>query len=585
MLDGVYDDVDLCSGTERVFWKIAWKYFQDKNVVSVLSTNDKSLSFSEDIYKCSLDTIVLPVKYLKKEWNETIEYYNEGIFKNRTIEGMIFATEMASYTEIRIKLIAEIDQTSKFLMILTDTDPKQVESILKLCWHKYNMLNVAIFYNFDKLSNEYNIGMNESFTLSFYDPFVLINDGTERGLVHEFRMEDNDSLVQEIVKMMNRRLKDVKHYPLRICMVESNGTATPIYHPNGTFYRYWGRDGSMMQNLAKTMNFYPIYHHPADDKDVGKIYKNGTMTGCLADVEKGQTDIVGNMCPILDLGQKNSEFVTPIEDINFAFITPNNPPRFVVTFFSIYSIKFYMLWSGVYVLVLCTWLYIQKLLVFLRAPGIQRQYSFIEIFLLTFGNSMNVSQPVIKPGYARFLFITWALLSMINGFIYAATMVEHLTGGRVSMNLQRMRNLKDNDMKILVHHRFKDIIKDMAESDAAPDYYKDLYKRQIVVNTTEEALERIAESKDAVLFTTLVLAHVFKMHSVHKEDLNVLNSGPPNRYSSNLVPNSSPYKPSFDEIYMRIKEFGLMPKWSNDVLDYAMRKNEEDAKDHGVSDV
>lgn len=55
--------------------------------------------------------------------NETIEYYNEGIFKNRTIEGMIFATEMASYTEIRIKLIAEIDQTSKFLMILTDTDP------------------------------------------------------------------------------------------------------------------------------------------------------------------------------------------------------------------------------------------------------------------------------------------------------------------------------------------------------------------------------------------------------------------------------------------------------------------------------
>lgn len=28
MLDGVYDDVDLCSGTERVFWKFAWKYFE-----------------------------------------------------------------------------------------------------------------------------------------------------------------------------------------------------------------------------------------------------------------------------------------------------------------------------------------------------------------------------------------------------------------------------------------------------------------------------------------------------------------------------------------------------------------------------
>lgn len=171
--------------------------------------------------------------------------------------------------------------------------------------------------------------------------------------------------------------------------------------------------------------------------------------------------------------------------------------------------------------------------------------------------------------------MTWSLFSLLNGLIYEATMVQYLTQGKVSTNIKRMRDLKDNMMTILIYPDFKNIFKDLADDKSGVDYYRNLYQRQKLVSTLSEPIKRIALAKDAVLMTEVLYANIIKMQSEFKDQLHVVDSGPPSRYSSNLVPITSPYKTKFDEIYMRVLEFGFMPKWSNDVLEYMQRKNKE----------
>lgn len=423
------------------------------------------------------------------------------------------------------------------------------------------MLNVVVLYNFVKI---------DSFDLSFYDPFALVN-GT-RGYVHVCELFD-DTSIQDVLNIIERRLKNVHKYPLRICMSEFNGTAYAVKDHKGQPIRYILRDGNIMDTLIHTMNFTPIYYEPKDGARFGKIFKNGTITGCLKEVELDKTDIVGNMCPVINLGQKNSEFLTPIEEYKFAFLTPYSAPKFVVTFFNVFSWQFHLTWFISFILLVLLWTCMQKY-------DKRTSFDILDVTLMVFGISIAAPQRLLKPSYSRMLYITWSMLSLINISLYGATMVEHLTRGKVSTNLERMRDLQYNKLKILVHHGVKDVIKDMAQSDAAPDYYKDLYKRQILIDSTEEGLERVAKKKDAVMMYTLLLAQFQKLYSQYKDDLYVLNSGPPSRFSSHLVPTTSPYKSEFDKIYQRITESGLMPKWSDEMLQYTSDRIKRERKDY-----
>lgn len=440
-------------------------------------------------------------------------------------------------------------------MLLTGTSRKQVEDILKLCWHKYNMLNVAIFYNFDSKNESILLERRDkSFLLAFYDPFAIIEG--KRGYVYTYKMIDNDNFTASIVEKMLNRLNDVKQYPLKICIFDINGTATPVFNPNGTITRFKNRDGNLMHTLATTMNFKPIYHKPRD-LEPGTFHANGSMKGCLRDVESGETDIFANMRPVLDVGQVNSEFIVPIDEYKFAFITPYSDPRFVVTFLNVFSKNFYLLWILAFMII-----------VFM----LKGSNNIIEIILILFGITVRVSQPKLN---AKLLIITWSLFSLLNGLIYEATMVEYLTKGKVSTNIKRMRDLKDNTMTIFIFPSFKNIFKDMADPKSGIDYYQNFYERQKLITNFDEPIQRIARQKNAVLMTSLLLANIMKEQSEFKEDLHIVDSGPPSRLCSNLIPITSPYKSKFDEIYMKVLEFGFMPKWSDDVLEYLMQKNVE----------
>lgn len=429
------------------------------------------------------------------------------------------------------------------------------------------MLNVIVVHAVKKLnlnSSEILVEFSEDdykFEIDLMDPFKLVQE--KRGFVYRFPMLHKGNLIQTIMDLVHVRLMDVRKYPLKICIFEYNGTALVQETKNGTPTRYMRMDGDIIHTLVQKMNFTPIYYPPEHGSFFGSLLDNGSFTGSLAEVENGNADILANMRIILDYGQTESEFLTPIDEAQFAFLTPKMAPAYAVTFFGIFSPEVYALLCLSYLSMEVTWLWLQKVkkhlvrIVEKDAGG---------VLMLFFGSSMLVSQPKLHLNFQRCLYIFWAFFSLINGFIYCATMVEHLTTGTVSMDLDSVEELAQSDLKILTVKSMKDLIKNIALIENAPPHYKTLYSRQLVVEDRDEAIKRVAMKRDSAFLCTLLFGQIQKIKSGLGNKLHVLQEGIPSRYKSHLVPLTSPYTPRFNEILMKIRESGLMPKWKDDVF-------------------
>lgn len=467
-----------------------------------------------------------------------------------------------------MELISKKDQNAKVILIITNSTYQQVKELLEKCWKQYSMLNIVVVHTIKKLiqdDQEYLLPEFEEedfkFEMNIIDPFK-ITDGV-RGHVYRFPMLQKVFLTKTILDILDYRLKNVRKYPLRICIFEYNGTALVQERVNGTPIRYMGMDGDIIHTLVQKMNFTPIYFAPRSGIRFGTIQENGTYTGSLAEVESGDADILANLRPILDYGQKNAEFLTHVDDEQFAFLTPKIQPANAVTFFDIFNIDVYALLCLSFLLVEATWLWLQN---------IKRRLAKINhkdagaVFMLIFGGSMLVSQPKIKLNFQRCLYIFWTFFSLINGFIYCATMVEHLTSGTISMDIDSVENLAQTDLTVLVFKSLQVLLKDIALAEGTPDYYKILYSRQVAITNIEEGIRRVAIERDSTLLCPLLAAQTQKITSVHGSKIHILPHGIPSRYSAHLVPILSPYAQSFNEILMKIRESGLMPKWKDDVF-------------------
>ncbi|PSN55153.1 Ionotropic receptor [Blattella germanica] len=117
---------------------------------------------------------------------------------------------------------------------------------------------------------------------------------------------------------LQKELKDLKGYPLRVSMFERRPTAMKT--ASGEFS---GVDGLVLRALAEYMNFIPIIQEPKDGTEYGYLEKtNQTFTGSLGDILYNKADFSANTRFIKDYATPDIEFTSPVMFDNLCIIVP-----------------------------------------------------------------------------------------------------------------------------------------------------------------------------------------------------------------------------------------------------------------------
>lgn len=455
------------------------------------------------------------------------------------------------------------DRNAKAIIMSLSATQEEGQNFLRTSWTTYGMMNII----FGRLGDKSNL------ELSIYDPFLV--SGQERGKVFTYNLQDHVD-VPRILDKIKKRLWNVHKYPLRICIFINPGTVSPDVYTNGTITKFTLQDGEIMHFLAGAMNFDPLYVFPKDGVPYGHKLPNGSITGSLKDIDNGDADILANLRPVKDYGQKKSEFLFPPDTMNIAFIVPKIPEGSTVSFLEIYSLQSSILIGLTYFMYILIWKVLDK---YCRCTNLRRKpKSVVEVAVWTFGNYLLVSQPGKDLMHERCLYSGLIFFSMINAFTYQATMVEHLTSSVVSQDINSMQDLAETDLKVITVTGFKELLKDIAYAEGSAKYFMDLYRRQELVDNQTELVRRVAIARDSAMLYSLMGCRINELKArdnvTGAKLLHVLLDAPPDRYAAHMIPNYSPYKDRFNYVLMKIRESGFMPKWRDDVYHEIERQRE-----------
>lgn len=260
----------------------------------------------------------------------------------------------------------------------------------------------------------------------YYDPFIKKNN--ERGFIYTLKLPDDLLKSKAFWNIFNKRQLNVHGYPLRVCIFGYAGTCSPVFDSNNTLIRYKLRDGNLIDSIAKTINFTPIYFTPTDGLTYGGALNNGTLLGSILDIDSGVADILGNIRPIKSYGQANAQFLFPADEMKFTFLVPKMDEDFAVSFLRIYDTATSFALFSMFLATALIWYVLQN--VNLRIKSNFYVPHFLEehldrdlmrtedILQMLFGIMLQVSQKSRRKIYERCLFISVVLFSMIVSYTY-----------------------------------------------------------------------------------------------------------------------------------------------------------------------
>lgn len=141
-----------------------------------------------------------------------------------------------------------------YVILIRDT-PISYENIFDCLWSNFFIAHVWI------------ISLQNPNKMVSYNPFY------KKLVENEIKVNDLNKMRTYIAKVTRQKMSKLNGYPIRVTLFPTRLKAVP--QSDGT---YAGHDGTLLQTLAKQMNFTPVIHVPKDGCKYGwKV--NGSFTG------------------------------------------------------------------------------------------------------------------------------------------------------------------------------------------------------------------------------------------------------------------------------------------------------------------
>lgn len=380
---------------------------------------------------------------------------NSTVFR-QNIRGFIIISDTIKILRESIYQTYTLFPNSKIILVLTNHTSATAERLINIGWYQFKELNTIALIrekNYDKDSQEEGLFTYE---VHFLNPFLIQQNG-KRGQLTTIRLTDGNSQYKTKVflDLLKKNQGNVHGYPFKILMRRSNNSHSMQAYGRITSFV---KDNEIMSILVQVANFTPVYLD-ADAAIFGNTLENGTVTGSLREIENSHADILGDLRPIQNYGQKHSVFLFPPDQTAFAFLTPEMGTISTVSFLQIFHHSIFVGLVILYGVMVIIW----KVLEVVCAT--KKRTKVLDVALILFRAVLVSPQKEQKLVHQRVLVTTLLIFSMIISYSYQGKMVQVLMGSKMSLNVDTIDNLANSNLKILTTVSFEDILKDIANNE------------------------------------------------------------------------------------------------------------------------
>lgn len=395
-----------------------------------------------------------------------------------------------------------------------------------------------------------------------YRPFRRINSTSWGGF-------DTFNITKGARNVWNVPLFNLNQYPVKISMFPRIPTAikapslfsnaSGIYDKINKIGGYVGIDGCIIHDLAKYMNFTPVFFD-TDFYKYGGVLPNGTITGSLGDILYRKADIAGNGRFVMDYGV-DVEFTTPFLNDYLCLVVPKSQkiPKWVMIFHG-FSLNLWLGLTSTLLTCMVLFHFIKcKVNVVRNTPG------WLNIF------SIFVNSPV--PLSYRFLsqrmFLAFVIyFCVITSAVFQGSLV---TSYSTDVYYPDSDTLEDVDASGLLISSNLDVFSENSSSETI----KRLRQKRITLNGTNSMAEAANFGYVAALERKLdaqfYIGTVF-LDASGAPLLHIVKECAASYFVSFAVRKGSPYLPRFNNLIGNFAEQGMNKKWYDDFVNYISLK-------------
>ncbi|XP_039447843.1 uncharacterized protein LOC120427071 [Culex pipiens pallens] len=541
-------------------------YFGDRHYITVIKTKFDGEELAE-AFECEVHHrpfyIVTQQRF---QYQVNLERYTtpNNIYEYPSFEAFLaWGSEETLLTRI-IPYIAIRNPQAKVILRSYLLSRDEVAHLFYQSWYMHNMLNVLVINYLDRHRIE----------LCVFNPYAMVHGGDVDVRAQDLNctlITDENQLagfLRRLDRFERRRVRKLNGYNLTVAMHESKGSMSAFDCILDNFH-ISDVDMDILKIIQEKMRFNATYINSELELSVGYVNPNGSMAGVLLLIESNKIDLAANSRIIHDYGTKNLLYLRYITTEKLMFLVPRNyfenrdKEIVFINPFSITYLIVNMIFSIVIPLLL---LALEKILKYVRPA--KRNYHFGVSVLCMIGIIYNVSVKQPKATRKRFVIFGLLVYNIVSYPVWQAVTIRYLNSDNQNLNnINTLEELLETDLELRVSKYHHHVVVHEG-SDFQNPSYRELSTRLNTKDTSSirTAIERIITQRDSAFLTSetyvpLVLSGSYNwIPGSTSSGVFVISEPIYEFYKSMVVPKTSPFVRTFNEIVMRCIETGFVER-------------------------
>lgn len=552
------------------FWKVSSKHFYTARAVITVTLSSSGTQHESEKLATLLTGInnILNIPIIL--FDDTVGTSTHNVKRIITVSDVRFSTSYAflivsedvndvfKYTETSERLWRP--DVSLLILIIQRSNGNssdktilnaQYSDLLKNLWIRHQTGKVFIFVKkMNKCEDE----------ILYYNPFVEANV-YERGQMYK------DVLTGAVDRYFLDGIWNLHGSSLHISMYQLQVTAIKEAVSNterNAACNYRGRDGLVLKELAKYMNFTP---NITSDSVNSFESSDGRLTRPLKDIANGDIDIVMNSVFMKVLDSVDIEYVTPVTHFGKICVVVPRADRIPVwvSFFRCFSVSLWATLSVTYILSTICWHILTKHSFPHHSHRDLHWTTSLTEVLNIFLPTCFVKFSSFRNQSERMFLASCMFLSIVMTCIWQGAVFNRL---KTPLHYKDIDTLEELDESGLPVFTMEQALYDLFDLIDTPTTQR-LTKRLRLTNFPHslDLIQQVADHRNFTLLLSLIeIETLLDTYPINTCLLHFVQECPIIYFSSYMVPKGSPYLKDINTIVGRLFESGLIRKWYYDAI-------------------
>ncbi|XP_058464154.1 uncharacterized protein LOC131438256 [Malaya genurostris] len=477
-----------------------------------------------------------------------------------TVEAFLSWGSSEILTNEILPYIAHENHKAKIILISYCLTSNRKSEIFYKAWYEYKLLNVFIinylsesriqaclFNPFTKNRNETKITSTDLFCT------ILRNNEQAKNYIGHFN------------NFVQNRITNLNGYTLTIAMHESEGSisAFDCILDNITLSDI---DTQILTIMREKMNFTVSFVESELELSMGFVFPNGSLAGSLGLIENNHVDLAANSRIIYDYGTTNLLYLDHIGTEKLIFLVPSNyfenRDKHII-FINPFSITYIIVNFILAVIIPLISVSLEKINNYLGP--LEEQTSFVGSALQTLGIIYSISWKLPTTPKKRWIIFGLLVYNIVTYAVWQAVTIGYLNSDNQYLNnINSLDELLETSLTLKVSKYHKQMVTHASSNSQNPNN-RLLSERLTTENTAaiRTAVEEIITHRRSAflisgVYVQLIKSGSYKWIDGHNTGIYAISTPVYEFYKSMVVPKTSPFVRSFNDIIARCVESGFI---------------------------